>query len=117
MSDTASNAKNKKENSKCTITLIGQKALRQKHYEKLILDIDYSETLKQNSLIQHKSIVDTNNNIKKTNKIQKYSLISTGLIALMACIFQGLTYCLESNKNKNTILPKTTLNRNQYQWI
>lgn len=96
------------EKTKCEISQKGYEAFRYGFYRKLILDIEYSETLKENNKNQHQSILDTNESVKKTNTIQKYTLISTGLIALMACIFQGLTYCLEHNKNKSTINQKLT---------
>lgn len=63
-----------------------------------ILGIEWNERRKRdikNDIIQatqSESVIDTNKSVRQTNRLQKWSLIITGLAIVASCIFQALTW-------------------------
>jgi hypothetical protein len=49
---------------------------------------------------QIESVIDTNKSVKQTNKFQIGSLITTGVIIIASCVFQGLSYIEQKSENQ-----------------
>lgn len=93
------------EKTKCEISQKGYNAFRYGFYRNLISDIEYSETLKENNKKQHQSILDTNENIRLTNKIIWISVIATCISTVAAIMTYQITF--KSNQREE-LKQKTT---------